>query len=77
MTVQSTTDYLIVLDEDGVVNWRLSESIEVPNNSIGTNMRTNWISPKTHAAFKDSSSRKTGLNDFLVPESEKPGWAPI
>ena len=48
------------------VRWDRKITVDVPNNSMGVDMRAYWITPKAGAEFDYSSAGEIQLKDFLV-----------
>ena len=76
LTDPPINDYLLVIEKGRVVGWGQRGSVDVPNDSMGVDMRAYWISPKTGAQFQHSSSGKIQLTDFLVLRGSKLGKTP-
>ena len=76
LTDPPTNDYLLVIEKGRVVGWGQRGSVDVPNDSMGVDMRAYWISPKTGAQFQHSSSGKIQLTDFLVLRGSELGKTP-
>ena len=69
-------DYLLVIDKGRVVGWGQRGTVDVPNDSMGVDMRAYWISPKAGAQFQHSSAGKIQLTDFLVLRGRELGKTP-
>ena len=69
-------DYLLVIDKGRVVGWGQRGTVDVPNESMGVDMRAYWISPKAGAQFQHSSAGKIQLTDFLVLRGRELGKTP-
>ena len=76
LTDPPINDYLLVIDKGRVVGWGQRGTVEVPNDSMGVDMRAYWISPKTGAQFQHSSAGKIQLTDFLVLRGRELGKTP-
>ena len=69
------SDYLVVIKKGQVVGWGQRGTIDVPNDSMGVDMRAYWIAPKVGAEFQYSSAGEIELNDFLVLKGRDLGEA--
>ena len=76
LTDPPINDYLLVIEKGRVVGWGQRGSVDVPNDSMGVDMRAYWISPKTGAQFQHSSAGKIQLTDFLVLRGRELGKTP-
>ena len=76
LTDPPINDYLLVIDKGRVVDWGQRGSVDVPNDSMGVDMRAYWISPKAGAQFQQSSAGKIKLTDFLVLRGKELGKTP-
>lgn len=70
------SDYLLVIKKDQVVGWGQRGTVDVPNDSMGVDMRAYWIAPKAGAEFQYSSVGEIQLNDFLVLRGSNLGQTP-
>ena len=76
LTDPPINDYLLVIDQGRVVGWGQRGTVDVPNDSMGVDMRAYWISPKAGAKFQQSSAGKIKLTDFLVLRGKELGKTP-
>ena len=76
LTDPPINDYLLVIEKGRVVGWGQRGSVDVPNDSMGVDMRAYWISPKAGAQFQQSSEGKIQLTDFLVLRGRELGKTP-
>lgn len=76
LTDPPINDYLLVIDKGRVVGWGQRGTVDVPNDSMGIDMRAYWISPKAGAQFQQSSAGKIKLTDFLVLRGKELGKTP-
>ena len=75
LTDPPMSDYLLVIKKDQVVGWGQRGTVDVPNDSMGVDMRAYWIAPKAGAEFQYSSAGEIQLNDFLVLKGRDLGEA--
>ena len=76
LTDPPINDYLLVIDKGRVVGWGQRGTVDVPNESMGVDMRAYWISPKAGAQFQYSSTGKIQLTEFLVLRGSELGKTP-
>ncbi len=76
LTDPPINDYLLVIEKGRVVGWGQRGSVDVPNDSMGVDMRAYWISPKAGAQSQQSSAGKIQLTDFLVLRGSELGKTP-
>ena len=76
LTDPPINDYLLVIEKGRVVGWGQRGTVDVPNDSMGVDMRAYWISPKAGAKFQQSSAGKIKLTDFLVLRGKELGKTP-
>ena len=76
LTDPPINDYLLVIEKGRVVGWGQRGTVDVPNDSMGVDMRAYWISPKAGAQFQKSSAGKIQLTDFLVLRGRELGKTP-
>ena len=76
LTDPPINDYLLVIEKGRVVGWGQIGSLDVPNDSMGVDMRAYWISPKAGAQFQQSSAGEIQLTDFLVLRGSELGKTP-
>ena len=76
LTDPPINDYLLVIEKGRVLGWGQRGTVDVPNDSMGVDMRAYWISPKAGAQFQYSSAGKIQLTDFLVLRGSKLGKTP-
>ena len=76
LTDPPINDYLLVIEKGRVVGWGQRGTVDVPNDSMGVDMRAYWISPKAGAQFQQSSTGKIQLTDFLVLRGSELGKTP-
>ena len=76
LTDPPINDYLLVIDKGRVVGWGQRGTVDVPNDSMGVDMRAYWISPKAGAQFQQSSAGKIKLTDFLILRGKELGKTP-
>lgn len=77
LTDPPINDYLLVIEKGRVVGWGQRGSVDVPNDSMGVDMRAYWISPKAGTQFQQSSAGKIQLTDFLVLRGSELGKTPF
>ena len=66
LTDPPMSDYLLVIKKNQVVGWGQRGTVDVPNDSMGIDMRAYWIAPKAGAEFHYSNAGEIQLKDFLV-----------
>ena len=76
MTEPPTTDYVLVIYKNQVMKWGKRGSIEVPNDSVGVDMRRYWVKNESTNSLRYEDSGKIDLTNFVVIEGEKMGVKP-
>ena len=66
LTNPPINDYLLVIEKGRVVGWGQRGSVDVPNDSMGVDMRAYWISQKLARSSNNRVRAKSKLTDFLV-----------
>ena len=76
MTEPPTTDYVLVIRKNQVMKWGKRGSIDVPNDSVGVDMRRYWVKNESTNSLRYEDSGEIDLTNFVVIEGEKMGVKP-
>ena len=76
MTEPLINDYIVVIHKNQLINWGKRGSVEVPNDSVGVDMRWYWIKSESGEPLLYDDSGKIDLSSFVVIKGHQMGARP-
>ena len=76
MTEPLINDYIVVIHKNQLINWGKRGSVEVPNDSVGVDMRRYWIKSESGEPLLYDDSGKIDLSSFVVIKGHQMGVRP-
>ncbi|OUX41021.1 MAG: hypothetical protein CBE21_06195 [Proteobacteria bacterium TMED261] len=77
MTDPPMNDLIVIVNENRVVDWGKRGTLEVPNDSVGMDMRAYWITKESGEPFSQENSINIDLTNFLVVKGSEIGVRPL